>query len=94
VPHSLIVPQPAKLSYMAAQSDASPTAWRSPAEAATQLRRLSAEFPAFHIAMETTADNRVRFVARSRDADTQPRVVITPDVAELRAALSAGQPPA
>lgn len=77
---------------MAAQSDASPTAWRSPAEASAQLSRLSGEFPAFFIAMEVTADNRVRFVARGRDADVHPRLVITPDVAELRNALSAGTP--
>jgi hypothetical protein len=79
---------------MTAQGDASATAWRSPAEAASQLRRLAAEFPAFHIAMETTADHyRVRFVARGRDADVHPRVVITSDTAELRAALSTDQLP-
>jgi hypothetical protein len=84
----------AKLGYMTAQSDAAPTAWRSPAEAATQLRRLADEFPAFHIAMETTADYRVRFIARNRYGDVHPRMVMTPDAAELRDALSAstGQP--
>jgi hypothetical protein len=53
---------------------------------------LAAEFPAFHIAMETTAGYQVRFVALSRDADVHPRVAITPDAAELRVALSAGRP--
>jgi hypothetical protein len=70
--------------------DITPAIWRSPAEAAAQLRRLSDEFPAFFIAMEATADNRVRFVARGRHADVHPRMVITPDVAELRDALGAG----
>lgn len=65
------------------------TAWRSPVEAATQLTRLSAEFPAFHIALEVTAGYRVRFVARGRTR-MSPRMVITPDVAELRAVLGAG----
>jgi hypothetical protein len=58
--------------------------------AAAQVDRLSAEFPAFDIALEPTADNRVRYIARSRDANVNPRIVITPDVAELRDALSAG----
>jgi hypothetical protein len=58
--------------------------------AAAQVDRLSAEFPTFHIALEPTADNRVRYIARSRDANVNPRIVITPDEAELRAALSAG----
>jgi hypothetical protein len=76
---------------MTAQSDAASTAWRSAAEAAIQLSQLSAEFPAFHIGMETTTYHyRVRFVARARHADVHPVLVITPDVAELRAALSAG----
>jgi hypothetical protein len=80
---------------MTAQGDAPATAWRSPAEAASQLSRLSAEFPAFHIVMETTVGHRVRFVARSRDADVHPRTVITPDVTELRDALTtAPAPPA
>jgi hypothetical protein len=57
--------------------------------AAGQADRLSAEFPAFHIALEPTADNRVRYIARGRDADVHPRMVITSDVAELHAALSA-----
>jgi hypothetical protein len=80
---------------MTAQGDASATAWRSPAEAAAELSRLSAEFPAFHIAMETTVGHRVRFVARNRGADVHPRTVITPDVTELRDALTtASDPPA
>jgi hypothetical protein len=62
--------------------------------AVAHLDRLSAEFPAFAIWLEPTADNLVRFVARNRHADVHPRMVITPDAAELRAALSAstGQP--
>jgi hypothetical protein len=55
--------------------------------AAAQIDRLSAEFPAFHISLEPTADNRVRYVARGRNADVHPRMVITPDVTELRDAL-------
>ena len=72
--------------------DIIPATGRTPAEAAAQLRRLSAEFPAFRIVVEATADSRVRFVARGRDADIQPRVVITPDVTELREALGAARP--
>jgi hypothetical protein len=45
--------------------------------------------------METTAHYRVRFVARNREAYVHPRTVITPDPAELRAALAtAPAPPA
>jgi hypothetical protein len=81
----------AKLGHMTAQGDGASTAWRSAAEAAIQLSQLSAEFPSFHIGMETTTYHyRVRFVARARHADVHPVLVITPDVTELRDALSAG----
>jgi hypothetical protein len=73
--------------------DITTTIWRSPVEAIGQLSRICAEFPAYLIVVETTADDRTRFVARSRDADTHPRMVITPDVAELRAALSKDRSP-
>jgi hypothetical protein len=62
--------------------------------ALAQLDRLSADFPAFAIWLEPMADNSTRFVARNRHPDVHPRMVVTSDVAELRAALSAGQPPA
>ena len=62
--------------------------------APAQLNRLTAEFPAFSIALESTADNAIRFVARNRHPDVHPRMVITPDAAELRAALNADQQPA
>jgi hypothetical protein len=54
------------------------------------LDSLCAEFPAFHIVLEPTADNTIRFVARNRHPDVHPRTVITPDAAELRTALGAG----
>jgi hypothetical protein len=45
--------------------------------------------------METTADHyRVRFAARGRHDGIHPRMVITPDVAELRDALGSGWPSA
>jgi hypothetical protein len=56
----------------------------------TQLSRLADEFPAFSIAVESTADDSTRFVARNRHPDVHPRMVITADVAELRAALTPG----
>jgi hypothetical protein len=63
-------------------------------QAAAQLNRLTAEFPAFSIALESMADNAIRFVARNRHPDVHPRTVVTSDVTELRAALSADQSPA
>jgi acyl transferase domain-containing protein len=58
--------------------------------AARQAERLAEEFPRFAIWLEPAEDDTVRYIARNRDADTHPRTVITADVAELRAALSAG----
>ena len=62
--------------------------------AAAQAERLAEEFPRFAIWLEPADDNRVRYIARNRHPDVHPRTVITADVAELRAALSAGQSPA
>jgi hypothetical protein len=60
---------------------------------AAQAERLSREFPRFAVSLEP-AEDKVRYIARSRYPDVHPRMVVTSDVAELRAALSAGQPPA
>jgi hypothetical protein len=54
----------------------------------THLDQLSAEFPSFHIVLEPTVGTALRFVARNRHPDVHPRIVITPDPGELRAALS------
>ena len=62
-------------------------------QASAQLHQLSVDFPAFRISLEPTVDNTTRFVARNRHPDVHPRTVITPDAAELRAALSQGQRP-
>jgi hypothetical protein len=59
--------------------------------AAAELTKLCTEFPVFSIALESTADNATRFVARNRRPDVHPRIVVTSDVAELRAALIAGR---
>jgi hypothetical protein len=59
-----------------------------PDRTAAELARLTADFPSFDIWREVTGDNRARFVARGRSADIHPRIVVTPDAAELRAALS------
>jgi hypothetical protein len=64
--------------------------------AAAQAERLSQEFPRFAIWLEPADDDKVRYIARNRHPDVHPRTVITADVTELRAALSASQlePPA
>jgi hypothetical protein len=55
----------------------------------SQLDLLTAEFPAFAISLEPTAGG-IRFVARNRHDGVHPRLVITRDATELRAALSVG----
>jgi hypothetical protein len=62
--------------------------------AAAQAERLAVEFPRFAIWLEPAEDDKVRYIAKNRHPDVHPRMVITADVAELRATLSAGQPPA
>jgi hypothetical protein len=59
--------------------------------AAAQADLLAQEFPRFAIWLEPAEDNKVRYIARNRHPDVHPRTVITPDVAELRAALNASQ---
>jgi hypothetical protein len=51
------------------------------------LSDLSATFPAHHITAEYTADDSVRYTARSRRDDAHPRLVVTRDPAELYAVL-------
>ena len=60
---------------------------------AGELARLQTDFPQFRIWREITR-GRGRYVARSLHPDARPHTVVTPDPAELRAALIAcpGQP--
>jgi hypothetical protein len=62
--------------------------------AAAQAEALSQEFPRFAVWLEPAEDDKVRYIARNRHPDVHPRMVVTSDVTELRAALSAGQSPA
>lgn len=62
--------------------------------AAAQAEALSEEFPRFAVWLEPAEDDKVRYIAKDRHPDVHPRMVVTSDVAELRAALSADQPPA
>jgi len=57
-----------------------------------ELASMRHEFPQFRIWQEAFADRQPRFVARRRYPGINPHTVITPDLAELRAAL-AGSPP-
>ena len=65
---------------------------RDPARLASTVH----EFPQFRIWREITADREPRFVARRRHPGVSPHTVVTPDLAELRAALatSPGRGPA
>jgi len=56
-----------------------------------ELAALREEFPAFRIWREITGD-RVRFVARSRRPGLNPHTVVTPDLGELRNALTPAWP--
>jgi hypothetical protein len=62
--------------------------------AAAQAEALSEEFPRFAVWLEPAEDDKVRYIAKDRHPDVHPRMVITADLAELRAALSADQPSA
>jgi hypothetical protein len=53
------------------------------------LSVLRADFPQFRIWRETTG-NRTRYIARSLHRGARPHTVVTADLAELRAELSAG----
>jgi hypothetical protein len=54
-----------------------------------ELDRLQAGFPQFRIWREIICD-RARYVARREDPGARPHTVVTADLDELRAALSAG----
>jgi hypothetical protein len=58
----------------------------------SELAMLRADFPG-HLIGEESIMGRVRYVARRRWQGTQPHTVVTPDLAELRAALQAGRTP-
>jgi hypothetical protein len=55
----------------------------------TTLPAARAEFPQFRIWQETT-NNRIRYIARSLHRGIHPHTVVTADLGELRAELSAG----
>jgi hypothetical protein len=55
-----------------------------------ELALIAAGFPAFCIWRSVTAGHS-RYVAQSITTDTRPHTVITGDLAELAAALTAGQ---
>jgi hypothetical protein len=61
----------------------------TPAELTARLAAARDIFPGHAITAERTADNRVRYTARSRHDGAHPRVLVTSDYAELHAALSA-----
>lgn len=58
---------------------------------AARLDQLRTDFPDFDIAREITRD-RIRYVSRRRRPGVQPHTVVTADLEELRAALSASGP--
>jgi hypothetical protein len=57
----------------------------------TALATLQEEFPAFRIWQETTLTGP-RYIACSRHLNQSPHTLITRDLAELRAELSAAKP--
>jgi hypothetical protein len=61
--------------------------------AAAQTEALAQEFPGFAVSLEP-AEDKIRYIAKNRHPDVHPRMVVTSDVAELRAALNAGHVPA
>jgi hypothetical protein len=54
-----------------------------------KLAALRAEFPQFRIWRESIGQRR-RYIARRLDRGTSPHTVVTPDLDELRTALSGG----
>jgi hypothetical protein len=58
-----------------------------------ELALIEAGFPGFRVWRQTVCD-RMRYVAASRDLDTHPYTVITSDLKELVASLTAGRPAA
>ena len=54
-----------------------------------ELADLRAQFPSHMIGTDSIT-GRVRYIARRRREGTNPHTVVTPDLAELRAALQAG----
>jgi len=57
-----------------------------------ELALLAAEFPAFRFWRQTFHD-RTLYIAQGTSLSTSPHTVVTDDLGELRAALTAGQPP-
>lgn len=55
-----------------------------------ELAMIAAGFPAFRLWRVTIYD-RIRYIAQGASLDTHPYTVVTGDLDELRAALSAGQ---
>jgi hypothetical protein len=61
-----------------------------PRDVAARIGALAAEFPGHYVAAEHAADHGIRYIAGNRHAHVHPRLVVTRDLAELRAALGAG----
>jgi hypothetical protein len=59
---------------------------------AEEVARLREDFPRYAIGVVTTYDRR-HYVAQRRKPGPGPYTVMTGDLAELRDALGAGQPP-
>ena len=57
-----------------------------------ELALLASEFPAFRFWRQTFHD-RTLYIAQGTSLSTRPHTVVTDDLGELRAALTAGQPP-
>jgi hypothetical protein len=55
-----------------------------------KLALIAAGFPAFHLWRATIYD-RIRYIAQGASLDTHPYAVVTADLDELHAALTAGQ---
>jgi hypothetical protein len=60
-------------------------------EDAEELARIAAGFPAYCL-WRSIAVGHSRYVAQSTELDAHPHTVVTSDLAELAAALMAGQP--
>jgi hypothetical protein len=66
-----------------------PTTTDHDADGDAELASLQASFPQFRIWREMIHD-RARYVAQRLNQDTHPHTVVTPDLDEVRATLSAG----
>lgn len=68
-------------------TDSNQTTTTTSLDDAAHLNQLRADFPAFRIWREITGD-RIVYIARRRQAGTQPHTLVTRDLHELHTALS------